>query len=102
MVVVVAGGVISTRDHDFILGRGENNVGKESRCCDAIFGPGNRITDVAVEVLRLICDKREGGRRLFSYNLGPPPRNRPQSRTQPLHAFLFFITVLFRRARRRS
>ena len=48
MVVVVAGGVISTRDHDFILGRGENDGGEESRCCDAIFGLGDRITDAAL------------------------------------------------------
>ena len=28
MVVVVAGGVIPTRDHNFLLGRGENDNGK--------------------------------------------------------------------------
>ena len=47
-MVVVAGGIIPTWDHDFLLGRGENNGGKESRCCDTIFGPGTRINAAAV------------------------------------------------------
>ena len=47
-MVVVAGGIIPTRDHYFLLGRGENDSGEESRCCDAVFGPRNRITTAAV------------------------------------------------------
>ena len=62
-MVVVAGGFIPTRDHDFHLGRGDNGGGKESRWCDTIFVPGTRITNTSVEVLRLICNKRGGGRR---------------------------------------
>ena len=61
-MVVVAGGIIPTRDHNFLLGRGENDGDKESRYCDAIFGPATRITNAAVKVLRLIRKKR-GGRR---------------------------------------
>ena len=61
--MVVAGGIIPTWDHNFLLGRGENDGGEKSRCCDAIFGPGTRITSAAVEMLRLICNKREWGRR---------------------------------------
>ena len=57
------GGIIPTRDHNFLLGRGENYCGKEIRCCDAIFCLGTRITDIAVEVLHLIRNKRGGGRR---------------------------------------
>ena len=60
-MVVLAWGIISTRDHYFLLGRGENKGGKESRCCDAIFGPGICITNAAVEVLRIIHDKRGWG-----------------------------------------
>ena len=61
-MVAVAGGIIPTQDHDFLLGRGENDGDEESRCCDAIFGTGIHITDAAVEVLHLICKKRVGGR----------------------------------------
>ena len=57
-MVVVAGKIITTRDHDFLLGRGENDSGKESRWCDAIFSPGNCITGAATEVIRLIRYKR--------------------------------------------
>ena len=57
-MVVVAGGIIPTQNHNFLLGRGENNGGKEIRCYDSIFGPGTCITDAAVEVLRLIRDKK--------------------------------------------
>jgi len=49
-VVVVAGGVIPQQDYDFLL--------NETKCCEAIFGPGTRITDAAMEVLALI--QREG------------------------------------------
>ena len=56
-------GIIPTRDHDFLLGIGENDGIEEIRCCDAIFGPRNRITNTAVEVMRLIHEKRGGGRR---------------------------------------
>lgn len=45
-MVVVAGGVIPPQDYDFLL--------KESESCDAIFGPGTRITDAAERVLGLI------------------------------------------------
>ena len=62
-MVVVAGGIILTRYNNFLLGRGDNNNDKESRCCNTIFGPGNRIIAAVVEVLRLICNKRGGGRR---------------------------------------
>ena len=61
-MVVVTGGIIPTRDHDFLLGRRKNDGGEESRCCDAIFGPRTHITDASVEVLHLIHDKRGGGR----------------------------------------
>ena len=61
-MVVVVGEVITTRDHSFLLVREENNGGKESRCCDAIFGPRNLITDAAVKVLHLIRENRRGGR----------------------------------------
>ena len=47
-MVVVAGGIIPTRDHDFSLRRGENDGSKESRCCNAILGPGTCISDVTV------------------------------------------------------
>ena len=62
-MVVVAGGVIPTQDHDFLLGIGENDGGKESRCCAAIFGPGTCIYDSTVDMLRLIRDKKGGERR---------------------------------------
>ena len=62
-MVVVAGRVIPTQDHGFLLGRGENVGGEESRCCGAIFGPGTCITYAAVEVLCIIPYKRGGGRR---------------------------------------
>ena len=94
-MVVVAVGIIPTRDHDFFLIRGENNGGEESRCCDAIFGPSTRITDAAVKVLQLIRDKRGGGRQLFVYDLRSPPQNQPRPRMLPLHAFLFCGIVLF-------
>jgi methylmalonyl-CoA mutase len=45
-VVVVAGGVIPPQDYDFLL--------KESQCCSAVFGPGTRVTDAALQVLDLI------------------------------------------------
>ena len=62
-MVVVAGGIIPTWYHGFLLVRGENDGGEESRCCDAIFGPGTCINAVSVEVLCLIHNKRGGGRR---------------------------------------
>eukprot|EP00980_Cylindrotheca_fusiformis_P000625 scaffold157_cov116-Cylindrotheca_fusiformis.AAC.2 len=45
-MVVVAGGVIPPQDYDFLL--------KESKSCDAVFGPGTRITDAARKTLELI------------------------------------------------
>ena len=62
-MVVVVGGVITTWDHDFLLGMGKNDENEESRCCNAIFGPGTHITNAAVEVLLLIRNKRGRGRR---------------------------------------
>ena len=62
-MVVATGGSIPTRDHDFLLRRGENDGDEDSRCCDAIFGPRTCITTTAVEVLSLISDKKVGGRR---------------------------------------
>ena len=69
MVVVVAGGGHTNPGSLFLLGRGENDGSTESRCCDAIFGPGNRITDAAVKFLHLIRDNRGWGRQLFTYDL---------------------------------
>ena len=48
-IIVVAGGVIPPQDYDFLL--------KESKSCQAIFGPGTRITSAAKEVLSMIPDK---------------------------------------------
>ncbi|KAL7509687.1 hypothetical protein ACHAXN_006687 [Cyclotella atomus] len=48
-IVIVAGGVIPQQDYDFLL--------KESKSCSAVFGPGTRITDAAMETLRLIEEK---------------------------------------------
>jgi methylmalonyl-CoA mutase len=45
-IVVVAGGVIPPVDYDFLL--------HETQSCRAIFGPGTRITDAALQVLNLI------------------------------------------------
>jgi len=45
-IVIVAGGVIPPQDYDFLM--------KESESCSAVFGPGTRITDAALETLRLI------------------------------------------------
>jgi methylmalonyl-CoA mutase len=45
-VVIVAGGVIPPQDYDFLM--------KETKSCSAVFGPGTRITDAALETLRLI------------------------------------------------
>lgn len=45
-VIVVAGGVIPPVDYDFLL--------HETQSCRAIFGPGTRITDAALQVLNLI------------------------------------------------
>lgn len=49
-IVIVAGGVIPPQDYDFLL--------KESKSCSAVFGPGTRITDAALETLRLIKLKK--------------------------------------------
>ena len=68
-MVVGAVGVIPNQYHNFLLVRGEKNGGEDSRLCDAIFGTGTHITDVSVEVLRLICNNRGGGRRWFAYDL---------------------------------
>ena len=61
-MVVVARGIIQTRYHNFLLERGENYSSEVSRWRDAIFGPRTRITDIAIEVLRLTNNKREGGK----------------------------------------
>ena len=61
-MMVVAWGIIPTREQDFIMGRGEKNCGEESRCCDAIFGTRIHITNVNVEVLHIILTTRGGGR----------------------------------------
>lgn len=45
-ILIVAGGVIPPQDYDYLL--------NESASCSAIFGPGTRITDAALETLRLI------------------------------------------------
>jgi len=45
-IIVVAGGVIPRQDYDFLL--------KETKSCQAIFGPGTRITDALREVVSLI------------------------------------------------
>jgi methylmalonyl-CoA mutase len=45
-IVVVAGGVIPPVDYDYLL--------KETKSCQAVFGPGTRITDAAKTVLDLI------------------------------------------------
>jgi len=50
-IVCVAGGVIPPQDYDFLL--------NESKSCSAIFGPGTRITDAALETLRLIEKRTE-------------------------------------------
>ena len=47
-MVVVVGGIIPTRDHDFLLGRGENDGDKESRLCDTLFDHGTCITNATV------------------------------------------------------
>ena len=61
-MVMVVGGIIRTRYHHVLLGRGDNNGGKERRWCDAILSPRTFITAAAVEVLRLIRNKRGGWR----------------------------------------
>lgn len=48
-VVVVAGGVIPPVDYDFLL--------KETKSCQAVFGPGTRITDAACHVLDLVEER---------------------------------------------
>lgn len=45
-IVVVAGGVIPPQDYDFLM--------TETKSCSAVFGPGTRITDAALDTLRLI------------------------------------------------
>eukprot|EP00984_Skeletonema_dohrnii_P012732 scaffold5193_cov93-Skeletonema_dohrnii-CCMP3373.AAC.10 len=45
-IVIVAGGVIPPQDYDFLM--------NETKSCQAVFGPGTRITDAALETLRLI------------------------------------------------
>ena len=48
-IVVVAGGVIPQQDYDYLL--------KETKSCSAVFGPGTRITDAALETLHLIEER---------------------------------------------
>jgi methylmalonyl-CoA mutase len=45
-IIVVAGGVIPPVDYDFLL--------RETSSCRAIFGPGTRVTEAALETLDLI------------------------------------------------
>lgn len=45
-IIVVAGGVIPDVDYEYLL--------SETKCCEAIFGPGTRIPDAAMSVLSLI------------------------------------------------
>jgi len=45
-IIVVAGGVIPPQDYEYLL--------TETKSCQAIFGPGTRITDAARKVLELI------------------------------------------------
>jgi methylmalonyl-CoA mutase len=45
-ILIVAGGVIPPQDYDFLL--------NETKSCSAVFGPGTRITDAALDTLRLI------------------------------------------------
>lgn len=53
-IVVVAGGVIPPVDYDYLL--------KETQSCQAVFGPGTRITDAAKTVLELIESANEQSR----------------------------------------
>lgn len=50
-IVVVVGGVIPPQDYSLLLG--------EEKCCEAIFGPGTRVTDAALKVLRLVQERLE-------------------------------------------
>jgi methylmalonyl-CoA mutase len=45
-VIVVAGGVIPPQDYHYLL--------EETKSCSAVFGPGTRVTDAAVQTLDLI------------------------------------------------
>ena len=45
-MIVVVGGVIPAQDYDYLL--------NETKSCKAIFGPGTRIVDAAMNVLKLI------------------------------------------------
>lgn len=45
-IVVVAGGVIPPVDYDYLM--------KETQSCSAVFGPGTRVLDAAMQVLDLI------------------------------------------------
>ena len=45
-IIVVAGGVIPPQDYSILM--------EEQKCCQAIFGPGTRVTDAAIKVLKLI------------------------------------------------
>jgi methylmalonyl-CoA mutase len=49
-IVVVAGGVIPPQDYNFLL--------HETQSCSAVFGPGTRVTDAAMQVLDLIEQKK--------------------------------------------
>lgn len=49
----VTGGVIPPGDYNFLM--------NETQSCSAVFGPGTRITDAALETLRLIEENVEGG-----------------------------------------
>ena len=50
---LVTGGVIPPDDYDYLM--------NETKSCSAVFGPGTRITDAALETLRLIEENVEGG-----------------------------------------
>jgi methylmalonyl-CoA mutase len=49
-VIVVAGGVIPPQDYRFLL--------EETKCCSAVFGPGTRVTDAALQTLDLIEQRK--------------------------------------------
>ena len=48
-IVVVAGGVIPPQDYNFLI--------EDTKSCQAVFGPGTRISDAAEIVLSLIPSK---------------------------------------------
>ena len=51
-IIVVVGGVIPPTDYDFLL-KGD------TKCCEAIFGPGTRITDSAKMIMNIIYERNK-------------------------------------------